>query len=75
MKLYLLTRDADKDKRGIYDCYHGFLIRATNETKARGIAAKRHASEGENVWLYEANCVCLLDDGDEGILLDDFHAG
>jgi len=75
MKLYLLTRDADEDKRGIYDCYHGFLIRASNEIKARSIAAKRHASEGENVWLYEAKCVRLLDDGAEGIIFDDFQAG
>ena len=75
MKLYLLTRDADKDKRGIYDCYHGFLVRSHNEITARSIAAKRHGGEGKNVWLYEAKCVRLLDDGAEGILLDDFHAG
>lgn len=75
MKLWLITRDADLDMRGTYDCYHGFVVRAVSEQAAREFAMNAHADEGELVWLTTARCVKLPQAGYPGIILADYHAG
>lgn len=74
MKLWLVSRTSE-DGNGIYDCYHGFMIRARNEQQARHIASQHCADEGPSCWLTTASIKEVFKSGEAGVLLDDFHAG
>lgn len=59
-----------------YDCNDGFVIRADDEAEARLMASKASGDEGADVWLSraESHCEELLQSGEPGIILTDFHA-
>jgi|CXWL01.1.fsa_nt_gi hypothetical protein len=61
----------------IYDCNDGFVIRADDATEARMMASKTSGDEGPNVWLNadQSHCEELLQFGEPGIIITDFHAG
>jgi len=64
-----------------YDCCWGFVIEAETEQRAREIA--NHDGEDEvncgkkDFWLNPDYSICkeLKPDGEEGVILCDFHAG
>jgi len=70
MKLFLLTRD------GWYDEIHGMLIRARSEDRARALSNIQSADEGK-IWtdMKKVDCQIVNVNGDEEIILIDFHAG
>ena len=85
MKLWLLQPAGEAGGFGSpfdYDCSWGFVIRATTEDRARVIA---QANGGDEIGLKKdkpiwtdptiTTCVELVPEGDEGIVLEDFHAG
>lgn len=92
MKLWLLRPREDlpdtRDERvnpwiPWYDKYHGFLIRAESEERAREMAQGRGGDETDYetgkrgslpAWLSPeySTCVELTADGDEGIIMQDF---
>lgn len=75
MKLFLLRRHVDE--AGIYDCSDGFVIRATNKTRARLLASRKAGEEGGDVWLTDkgSSCELLEANGHEGTVLQDFKGG
>jgi hypothetical protein len=76
MRLWLLKRiRGERDL--IYDCNDGFVIRAESSTDARLIASQQFGDEGPNVWLSNdtSRCEELLQSGEPGVILIDFHAG
>ncbi len=78
MNLYVL-RPAGDFVVFSYDCQHGCVVRAENETQARAIASANAGDEGPAVWDSSAHTVCevLAQDceGKMGLVLQDFHAG
>lgn len=84
MKLYLLIRaDAEPDTRlltggrPVYDCANGFVVRASDESEARGFASNQCGDEGAAAWQMAGYSTCqeLTADGKPGIILRDFNAG
>lgn len=84
MKLFLLRRvDAEPDTRlltggrPVYDCANGFVVRASDESEARGFASDQCGEEGSAAWRMAEYSICqeLPKDGNAGIILRDFHAG
>lgn len=78
MKLWILKARTGLDKDdnpwdNPYDCYHGFVIRATSEAHAREMA---HATEGDEsrshrAWIDPKYSTCeeLTSDGPTNIIL------
>ncbi len=60
-----------------YDKMFGVIVRAKDGAHAREIAARECGDEGEQVWLDSryTSCVDLMQDGVEGVIITDFHAG
>lgn len=59
-----------------YDKMFGVIVRAESEKRAREMAAEEAGDEGTEAWL-DANvssCKPLTADGDESVVLRDFHA-
>ena len=72
MKLFLLEQ---LDSGGAYsDEYEAKIIRAENEDQARDIANMTTGDEGE-IWEDDTmvSCVEVPQDGDPGVILDDFN--
>jgi hypothetical protein len=53
----------------------GFVIRAANEDKARGLAASNCGDEGPDAWLSErsSTCVELKADGPAGVIMEEYN--
>lgn len=75
-RLWLLKRN-EYDQAPIYDCVDGIVVRAETATDARTIAAGACGDEGPDVWFDhdKTTCVELLQSGDKGAILIDYHAG
>ena len=72
-----------------WDMVHGFVIRAESERAARDLIAysgevepgiaviAAYGDEGKEVWLNPnyTECIELTQDGEEEIIMIDFHAG
>lgn len=75
MNLYLLVAR----HRISYDMHDSFLVRATDETAARGLAqaalyssqSTLHPCTSDSHW----SCDALTHEGDEGVILSSFNAG
>jgi hypothetical protein len=76
-RLWLLRRNTELKWAPVYDCNDGFVIRAETEADARKIASEQRGDEGSEVWLSSEKSTCdeLLQSGDVGVVLQDFHAG
>jgi hypothetical protein len=60
-----------------YDKAFGFVVRAETEERAREIANESGGDEKpKNAWLDSTLSTCneLLPDGEEGLIIEDFHA-
>lgn len=70
MKLWKLKID---NKYAEYDDYRGFVIRATDEYKARVIAASQTTDFGK-YWLDSLTSTCteIKIEGEEEVILSDF---
>ncbi len=77
MKLWLLRPQNERDDRWDWDCAYGFVVRAATEDHARRYAAGQAGDEGEDTWMSQAVTTCeeLTQDGDPGVVLQDFNAG
>lgn len=71
MNLYLLR--PIKDWEPWYDKVFGFVIRASSEDEARGLASLQAKDEGRQAWLRttETACEILTDAGEPGVILRD----
>ena len=60
-----------------YDCTHGVIVRADSEQEARTLAASVAGDEGWLVWgdPSKTSCDALEANGNNKVLLVDFHAG
>lgn len=74
MKLYILKRLIG---RPVYDANNGFVIRAHDAADARRMASENNGDEGAATWLDPdlSTCAELTDDGERGVILQDFNAG
>ncbi len=72
MELFLLTRKDDVD----YDEVESFVIRAESGVIARGMADNESGDEGR-IWSDTAkvDCVSLTNDGEETIIVRNYHPG
>ena len=74
MKLFLI-----KANNGYmdYDKYDGHVIRAKNEETARAIAQKCAYDDPDLVWIdkSKSSCTEIKIEGNEEIILSDYHAG
>lgn len=73
MKLWILKRIDRPD----WDEMAGMVVRALDETAARGLAATEAGNEGFVVWLAAATASCeeLTTDGEPEVIIMDFNAG
>lgn len=81
MKLWLLTPAGGTDSKGspwysTYDMNHGFIVRAKTEARAREMANTQSADEGA-IWDNPKHVICkeLTAEGNEAVIMADFHAG
>lgn len=74
MWLYFLKRKNDNPE---LDCMNSIVIRASREKAARQIAADHAGDEGTHTWLDPelSTCELLKQNGKEGVICIDFHAG
>jgi hypothetical protein len=81
MKLWLLKRPVDKPGHQIWDAYSGFVVRAETEEDARKLANKESQKPDRGyegpIWEdhQKTSCKQLIDEGEPGVILDDFMAG
>lgn len=77
MKLWLLGATEKGVDELTYDCANGFVVRAMSAPAARKFASQSASDEGAGFWLdpVRSECSELKPDGDEGVVLQDFHAG
>lgn len=59
-----------------YDKFFGFVIRAESEERARKLAGLICGDEGDQAWLDSSLSICkeLLAEGNEEVVITDFHA-
>ena len=79
MKLWLLRprkRRTGKDPWSPwYDKAFGFVVRAHTAQQARALAVARAGAEGDEAWTAQySTCVRLTEDGEEGVVMEDFHS-
>lgn len=80
MKLFKLEPISDDEGsrwHKPYDKMHGVVVRASNETEARNIAAAHCGDEGSGTWTdaTQTSCVVVTAKGEARIILRDFVAG
>ncbi len=71
------NRDAENDLwQPWYDKSFGFVVRAETEEDARAIASESAGDEGADAWLKPeySSCDSLENDGDSGLVMQDFHS-
>ncbi len=75
MKLFHIFRTDDDGP--LYNCAHGFVIRAYNQYEARAIAADSCGDEGKGLWQdpTQSECVHLTGCGNIGLVIRDFIHG
>jgi hypothetical protein len=78
MKLWLLrpVNEALEPWMPWYDRMFGFVVRASDEPRARLLASSKAGDEGPEAWLSPAHstCVELRPDGQEAIVMEDYNS-
>lgn len=77
-KLYLLRPIDDEagNWEPWYDKAFGFVVRAADELEARSFAMLKAGDEGSDVWVdaSQTSCEALENEGEKGILIQDFKS-